>query len=287
MNSDNKTDFQKYVEEREKERALQKEQTFEDYINWNKEYKQDYWDKYIFNLWWRHEYWDFPISIQDFKNKFNDLENNFNKFILWIIESLEDEWFTWDINDIFILDKETEEYLRWIWYIQKQDIKKKIIEIIENKKDQEILWENISFNDLIERIWDLYYDSLSSFLSSLVNYIYDKKVSELLKKTSENISNAYSICEKPTLEFLEKVKESNEDIEFKHTSEVKWIKINNDELAKIVWNLVSYKLSDFLEKLSAKIQRDWETDKWKWRVKLANELFACANKLKEASDLLK
>ena len=188
-----------------------------------------------------------------------------------------------DLEDVFILDDESKKYLEEIWYLLQHDIRNKIIEIVWNKEEQEILWENISYDELIERIWDLYYDSLSSFLSSLSEYSYDKEISKLLKKASENISNAWDICEKPTLEFLEKVKESGEKVDFKHASEVKWIRVSNEELANIIWILVSYKLSNFLEKLWDKIQKDWEADEWRWRIKLANELFACANNLKNAS----
>jgi len=55
MNSDNKTDFQKYVEGSERERALHKQKVFQEYINGNQEHKQNYWDKYIFSMYYHNE----------------------------------------------------------------------------------------------------------------------------------------------------------------------------------------------------------------------------------------
>lgn len=290
MNQKNYTsneDFDDWVDLSDISSKLKK--IIEDYINWDEEYKQNYWDDYFCR--WLYPLWsiDYPVDIKDFREKHKDIEPNIERFLPWIIKAMEEntgeEWV--DIEGVFTLDEEARKYLEKIWYLQQQEIRIKIIEIVWNKKEQEILWENISFDELIERIWDLYYNSLSSFLFSLSEHIYDTEISELLKKASKNISNAWDICEKPTLEFLEKVKKSGEKVEFKHTSEVKWIKTSNEELAKIIWNLVSYKLSDFLEKLSAKIHKDWIADEWRERIKLSNELYACAEKLKLASEKIK
>lgn len=290
MNQKNYTsneDFDDWVDLSDISSKLKK--IIEDYINWDEEYKQNYWDDYFCR--WLYPLWsiDYPVDIKDFREKHKDIEPNIERFLPWIIKAMEEntgeEWV--DIEGVFTLDEEARKYLEKIWYLQQQEIRIKIIEIVWNKKEQEILWENISFDELIERIWDLYYNSLSSFLFSLSEHIYDTEISELLKKASKNISNAWDICEKPTLEFLEKVKKSGEKVEFKHTSEVNWIKTSNEELAKIIWNLVSYKLSDFLEKLSAKIHKDWIADEWRERIKLSNELYACAEKLKLASEKIK
>jgi len=78
---------------------------------------------------------------------------------------------------------------------------------------------------------------------------------------------------------------SNDFPEMKHTTEIKWLDIDKEELAKRISNLVDSEFKVFLELLSAKIYKDWEADKWRWRIKLSNELFACAKKLKQASEI--
>ena len=75
--------------------------------------------------------------------------------------------------------------------------------------------------------------------------------------------------------------------EMKHTTEIKWLDIDKEELAKRISNLVNNQLKDFLEKLSAKIHKDWKADEWRKRIKLATELYACAEKLKWASEKIK
>jgi hypothetical protein len=87
--------------------------------------------------------------------------------------------------------------------------------------------------------------------------------------------NAWNIC----LPYV-----SHDFPEMKHTSDVKWLDIDRENLVKGISNLVDSELKDVLEKLSNKIQKDWEADKWRWRIKLANELFVCADRLKEASE---
>lgn len=287
MNWDNKTDFQKYVEWREQEKFVNKQQNLQDYIKWDEEYKQEYWNKYVVTTWWYDERGtSLPIIMENLRKEYEWVDNNIDKFLPWTMKALEDEWFTWEIEDIFILDSQAKEYLNSIWYTQKESTKRKVMQIIWDKGEQEILWEQISFDELIERIWDLYYDSLSSFLNALSEYIYNKEIYSLLNEASDSIKKAWGYCKKPTLEFLERVEKSdNDDVKFKHTAEVKWLNLNNDELARSISHLQHYDLVTFLEKLSIKIQKDWEADKWRWRIKLANELFACANKLQQASKL--
>ena len=275
MNSDNKIDFQKYVEESEKERTLHKEENFKEYNDWNQEYRQSYWDKYIFSMYFHHEWNTFPIKIQDFREKHKDLEPDFDKFIPWIIESLKDFWYTIEVNDIFKLDEQAKKALEVQSNISNssEQIKNTI-----STKTETIEGINISNEELAEKIWDLFYDSLSSFLLSLWENIENKEISQLLKEASENIIKAWDIC----LPYV-----SYDFPEIKHTTEIKWLDIDKEELVKKISNLVDSKLKDFLEKLSIKIQKDWEADKWRWRINLANELFACADRLKEASEIIK
>lgn len=287
MNQKNYTsneDFDDWVELSDIFSKLKQER--EDYINWDEEYKQKYWDSYVCTMWWYNERWtSLPIFMEKLRKFYEWVDGNIDRFLPWTMRAIEDEWFTWEIEDIFTLDTQAKEYLNSIWYIQKESTKRKVIKIVWNQETQEILWENISFEELVERIWDLYYDSLSSFLNILSEYVYNEKMILLLKEASENINRAWDICKKPTLEFLEEIENSGCNVELKHTSEVKWLKLNNDELARSISHLQHYDLVVFLEKLSSKIEKDWKADKWRWRIKLSNELFACADKLKQASKL--
>lgn len=262
-------------------------QSNELYTQLDEEHRQEYWNRYVFTMWWNDGRWTtMPINIFDIRKEYEKLEGKFDKFIPWIMNLLEEEGFTWEISDIFILDEHSIEFLEWIWYLQKEETKKKIIEIIWNKKTQEILWKNISFEELVEWIWDLYYDSLSVFLYELWNNVYNEKASLLLKQASGNINEAWEVCKTKVNDFLIQVEKSSEKIEFKHTHDVRGLNIDNTELAKTISKLNDFDISEFLEKLSQKIQKDWEADKWRWKIKLAGELFACAENLKKASDLL-
>lgn len=234
-----------------------------------------------------------------------------NKVKEWLMPFLKviREWKKIDISvyrevepdiDLFLNDIITE-VADFSWYQTREDIiendfildeqARKAIEVqsnisnssnqVENtisSKTEKIEWIHISNEELAEKIWDLFYDSLSSFISSLWEKIDNKEISKLLEEASTNIMNAWNIC----LPYV-----SHDFPEMKHTAEVKWLDIDREELSKRISNLVDTELSDFLEKFSLKIEKDWEADKWRWRIKLANELFACSDKLKKSSDILK
>ena len=72
----------------------------------------------------------------------------------------------------------------------------------------------------------------------------------------------------------------------KHTKEIKWINSNKKEVAKNISMLDDSDIWDFLKALSTKIQKDWEADKKRGRTQLSTELFAAANGLKKASNLM-
>ncbi len=279
--SENKTSnfSEQYAEKIIKER--------EAYINWDKEYRQLYWSKYIFSMYFRHEEWDFPISIKDFRENHKDLEENFDQYLLWSIEWLLDFWYTISIEDIFILDEQAKKAIEVqsnvnnsLWEVN---------EVLDWWKTEDIEWINISYEELAERIGNLYYDSLAVFIADLKDNIDNKEIKSLLNEAFSNISTAWGYCKKPAEDYLESIKEKPEKVRtYKHTNQVKWIDIENKELAKRIWNLVNSELSRFLEKFSEKMYRDWDADAWREppRIKLATELYACADKLKKASELL-
>lgn len=242
------------------------------YINWNNKYKQTYWDE-IFCAWlFPLNSIDFPVNLSEYKKKIQHMESDFERFIPGIIEAMsETALYEINIEDVFILDEQSKKSLDLV-----SSVKENSTQIIKATNWNE--WLSIQNEELAEKIWDLFYDSLSSFISSLWGKIDNTEIAELLKEASNHIIEAWKIC----LPYV-----SYDFPEMKHTSEVKWLDIDKEELVKRISNLVSSELSDFLLKLSVKIKKDWEADKWRNRIKLSNELFACADNLKQASDLLK
>lgn len=210
---------------------------------------------------------------------YREVEPDIDLFLNDIITIISD--FSWYqtredvIENDFILDEQAKKALEVQSTISNnsEQVKNTI-----STKTETIEGINILNEELTERIWDLFYDSLSSFLLSLWENINNKEISILLKEASENIMKAWEIC----LPYV-----SYDFPEMKHTTEIKWLDIDKEELVKKISNLVDSELKDFLEKLSVKIQKDWDADKWRWRVKLANELFACADKLKLAGEKIK
>lgn len=275
MNSDNKTDFQKFVEQSEKERALHKNERFNEYKAWNQEYRQNYWDKYIFSMYYHHEWDTFPIKIEEFREKHWELEPNFDVFIPWIMESLKDFWYTIEVEDIFTLDEKAKKTLELSNNISNNSYQ---VENTISTKTERIEWIDISNEELAEKIGDLFYDSLSSFMSSLWEKLDNTEISHLLQEASQHIMTAWEIC----LPYV-----SHDFPEMKHTTEIKWLDIDKEELAKRISNLVDSELKDFLGKLSAKIYKDGKADEWRNRIKLATQLYSCAEKLKWASEKIK
>jgi len=252
---------------------IENDDKIQKYKNWDIDYKQEYWNAYIFRYWrYGSDTWEL-VDISKIREDVLEYEPNFDVFLPWIKEWLEEEWF--DIENILKLDEKAKKALEVQSNISNnsEQVKNTI-----STKTETIEGINISNEELAEKIWDLFYDSLSSFLLSLWENINNKEVSVLLKEASENIMKAWEIC----LPYV-----SYDFPEMKHTTEIKWLDIDKEELVKKISNLVDSELKDFLEKLSIKINKDWEADKWRWRVKLANELFACADKLKLASEKIK
>ena len=243
------------------------------YSNKSNEEKKKYWVWVITRLIHSMNEWE-KVNIAQYR----DTEPNIDLFLPAIINNIES--YHWEgreeiINEYFILDEKAKKALEVQSNISNnsEQVNKTI-----STKTETIEWINISNEELAEKVWDLFYDSLSSFISSLWEKVDNKEISSLLDEASKHIMNAWEIC----LPYV-----SYDFPEMKHTAEVKWLNIDKEELAKKIWNLVDRELKDFLEKLSLKIERDWEADKWRWRIKLANELFACADRLKEASEIIK
>lgn len=269
----------KYLDEK-------KELEIQDYNNWDEKYRQNYWIRIIFTSWRRSsDIWT-PLNLSKIRKNNISMEPNLDIFLPWVIKFIEEEWF--EIEEIIILDEQAKKALGISNEISWNS--KKIEEIIkEETKTEEIEWIDISFDELSERIWDLYYDSLSSFLSDLSDSIDNNDIKKLVKEASINISNAWDLCKVPTEKFIEEAEKkikAGEKVFFKHTDTVKWLNIDNKKLANLIWNLVDSELSKFLERLSKKMQKDWDADyyrKPKPRQKLGTELYSCADKLNQVS----
>ncbi len=137
--------------------------------------------------------------------------------------------------------------------------------------------KEINFKNLCEEIWDLFYDDLAIFLSFLWDNCKYNEVWTSLKNASTYIEDAWDICKKHTLKG---------DINSKHTSKIKSINLDNQELAKKIWNLDKKELRIFLIFLSLKISRDSYADKMRGRENLSNSLKWCASSLLEAYEIL-
>lgn len=256
-------------------RQNQIEQDYND-IYWYEE-KELYWTNLVQTLMYNSTIWDWEndrkIDIPAYRNNKSDVD----LFLAKMVEILSENFWIERENVLkyFILDDEAKKVLDIPNEVNNNS--EQIKNTISSGKTLKIEWISLSNDDLVEKIWDLFYDSLSSFISALWENIDNKEIFKLLKEASKNIMNAWNIC----LPYV-----SNDFPEMKHTAEVKWVGISREELLRRIWNLVNPELSDFLEKLSVKIYKDWEADQWRWRQKLANELFESAKNLKKASEVL-
>ncbi len=250
MNSNNWINFQEYIKWMEQKKLVNKQQNIQDYINWNEEYKQEYWDRYIFNLWWFEQRWtEMPIIVSDLKKTYKWIEDNFDRFIPWIMKSLEEEWFTGNIDDIFILDNDAKLFLD---------------------------------NRLMENLWDLYYNTLADFLEELYKITWNEK----LKIASDKIKIAWKISEPYIDKNNPPQKHENAEFEVRF---LWWVNAIAERFWKMdnmnFWNFLlslSQKIWNDWEKdfKRSSIWKDWIVDETKTRTKLATSLF-------EASLLLK
>jgi hypothetical protein len=158
------------------------------------------------------------------------------------MKSLEEEWFTGNIDDIFVLDNEA----------------------------------RIFFDSrLIENLWDLYYNTLADFLEELSKITWNDK----LKIASDKIRIAWGISEAYVDRNNPPKKHENAEFEIElfwwvNTIAERIWKMNKIEL----WNFLlalSQKIWNDWEKDSNRpsIWKDWVVNETKKRTKLATALF--------------
>lgn len=286
-------DIERRAHENQKFLQEKKEKEIQDYKNWNEETRQKLWTWYIFQLLQGHR-WESQthdpelIDFADFRKNNKFWDENPDKYLPWVLKELQEfYWDEWNpLEIIFILDEQAKKHLEihWNLSINSQRIWNVINwDNLKKNKTSNIDWVDLSSEELAEKIWDLFYDSLASFLSSLWEELSKwnndlKQVWEYLKIASNHIMNAWRICLPYVWEWFPNLK---------HSTEIKWLNISREELIKNLWNLTNEALKEFLLNLSKKIHKDWIADEWRWRKKLSNELFETAKNLELAWNTIK
>lgn len=246
----------------------------QNYLSLSPQDKKDYliWEciSVVYN--WDRFGWTSQINIADIRKTEPQIDiylQSIIKSISEVLEMTEDEV----IQKYIILDEQA----------------KKVI------KTDNIEWIQISSKTLANKLWDLFYDSLWNILSQISsNLLLEsqnnkeiwelelstklKEASEYINKASINIFEAWKIC----LPYI-----STNFTTFKHTSQIEELQISNLELSNRISSLKYNKLSELLELLSIKLNKDWQADKWRWRIKLSTELFMASENLLKASSVLK
>lgn len=281
VNHTSSEDFEDWVNLSEISSKLKKDA--EDYINWDENFKQEYWNSYFVR--WLLPLWsiEYPVDISDFRKSIKNTELNFERFLPWIIKAMEEftgeEWVK--IEDIFILDEQAKKYLATHSSLNSHSKQVESIvnwNTVKKNKTSSIEWVDLRSEELAERVWDLFYDSLAGFISLLWHEIreWNKELSqvwEYLKKASFNVYNAWVICQPYVWEWFPNLK---------HSHEIKWVEISREELVERIVNLTDERLKKFLLDLSKKIHKDWLADEWRWRKKLSTELFEASKNIELA-----
>ncbi len=182
-----------------------------------------------------------------------------------------------------------DEIFSFSWYKDKKSVIENDFILDDTAKShirtETIEWIDFSFEELAKKMWDLFYEPLASMLYS-ISIELEKQIDnneelvKLLKEASSHILKAWDHC-KPYITDINELEKNS-----KHTFDIKDTILTNEQIARAIAYLENHKLKEFLELLSSKIYKDWEADKWRWRIKLATELFACADKLKQLSEII-
>lgn len=229
------------------------------YDTFSQKEKQIYWNGRISDI-YRGDYDRFPLDLSTFKAEIWVEEDNFEIFIPWIVQCFID-W-TWEelaIEDLFILDEKAQKKL-WLW--EDDNVKQSTTSALNG--ELHIPWVEMSTSELIENIWNLYYDSLSDFLTEVSSFVQNKSIRWNLEEAAKYISIAWDICEPFWKDHP------------KHSDNIKGLDISNESISQKIWELKSNELRHFMKLLWEKINRDWVADKERWRSKLSGNLFSAA-----------
>ncbi len=254
-------------------------QVEEDYHNvYSHEEKELYWTDLVQKLMHNSIIWDWEndrkIDIPVYRSNKSDVD----LFVAKMVEVISEN-FWMEIDDVlkyFILDEEARKALKINSSIHESSTQ--VTETIDWEK--KLGWLSMNNEELSEKVSNLFYEPLAVLLSWISENIENIEISKLLKEASNHILKAWGHC-KPYVTDINELEKNS-----KHTFDVEWIDLSNEQLSRAIAYLENNKLKELLELLSAKINKDWEADKWRERVKLANELFSCAKKLKEVAELI-
>ena len=230
------------------------------YTNLSDEEKQDYWNCFVFTMVWHDgRGTELPIDIVHIKEVYKPVESDLNRFLPWTMISLAEEWFDYDYNDVFTLDESAKHYLQ---IHSLTALNSQAVEWLVSQTEQQYI-------ELAEKIGDLFYDALADVLR-WISESTSPEISSSILRASEHSQNAWEIC-KPYI---------NEKTNPKHKTDIAGM--GNKELWNRIGKLDSKTLKHFLKLLWEKIHRDWLADEWRWRKKLATELFETSKSILSA-----
>jgi len=189
----------------------------------------------------------------------------------------------WEIFSLFLMELRKE--FSKINTFSKSELQERVEFLAKSHISTETIeWVNFSFEELAKKMWDLFYEPLASMLNS-ISFELEKQIDSneevvrLIKEACNHILKAWDHC-KPYITDINELEKKS-----KHTFEINDTILTNEQISRAIAYLENDKLKEFLWKLSEKLYRDSEADKWRWRVKLSNELLEASNKLKEASNV--
>lgn len=203
-----------------------------------------------------------------------------NNYLLDMIETISNE-ISLPIKEMlkmyFIFDNEAKEYLKF-----NADARKYLLKYWIDFTEKERLTTTVTIedvlkvndNELVETIWDIFYDNLAKFLQVLWSQTKEGKIWTQLQEASLHIQQAWEICKRYTDKNLDSEKHDKAE---KRINTMGWVQM----IAEKIWNTDNAIMKQFLLNLSNKIRKDWKKDFDKGRQKLAHELYICADMLQE------
>lgn len=239
--------------------------------------------------------WDIN-NVLDYIPSRSELQERAEVLAWSFIKTLRD-WHKIDIADYrrfepdidLMLNIIIDEIFSFSWYKDKKSVIEHDFILDDLAKShirtETIEWVDFSFEELAKRMGDLFYEPLASMLNSIAIELEkqidsNEEVIRLLKEACNHILKAWDHCKPYVTDINELEKKS------KHTFDIRDTSLTNEQISRAIAYLDNNKLKEFLELLSSKLYKDWEADKWRWRIKLSNELFACSERLKQASNLV-
>lgn len=197
------------------------------------------------------------------------LESDSDNYLDWLKESLQWQW----VDILWSFKKNWKSYLILYrseaeWWLNSQQL-----ESIISNNSQAVEWlvsqTEQQYSELAEKIGDLFYDALADVFR-WISESTSPEVSTSILKASEHSQNAWEIC-KPYI---------NGKTNPKHKTDIAGM--GNKELGNRIGKLDNKTLKLFFKLLWEKIHRDWLADEWRWRKKLATELFETSKSILSA-----